>query len=571
MTRKSGDGSLHTAVKLLIIDEVHLLHEDRGPVIEILVARTLRLVETSQEMCRIVGLSATLPNYRDVATFLGVNPATGLFHFDASFRPVPLAQQFIGVQDRQQAKKQERMQEICYRKVIAAVRAGHQVMVFVHSRRETVKTARSIKETAGQLGDMQLLLPQVDVEYGLAERKVAQARNSELSELFTAGLGMHHAGMVRPHRSLVERLFAAGHIKVLVCTATLAWGVNLPAHTVIIKGTQIYDAQRGGFVDVGMLDVMQIFGRAGRPQYDSSGEGILITEQDKLARYLALLTAQLPIESQFIAALPDHLNAEIILGTVTTLSEAVTWLGYSYLQIRMGKNPMHYGIAYDELAQDPQLVGRRRALLVDAIQTLRRCRMVKFDSASGQLYPTDVGRTASHYYIHHESVETYNSLLKSFMTDEEILQLIAVSKEFAQLKVRDEELADLEALARKYAPIRIRGGLESSSGKANLLLQVFISSGYIDNPTLISDSYFITQSAGRVMRALFEMVMKRGKSFLAARFLTFAKMIDSGSGTSSTRCASSPTSSRSWWSGWSSRSWSAWSACWTWTLLRSAR
>ena len=51
-------------VRLLILDEVHLLHEDRGPVIEILVARTLRQVESSQQMCRIVGLSATLPNYQ---------------------------------------------------------------------------------------------------------------------------------------------------------------------------------------------------------------------------------------------------------------------------------------------------------------------------------------------------------------------------------------------------------------------------------------------------------------------------------------------------------------------------
>jgi activating signal cointegrator complex subunit 3 len=72
----------------------------------------------------------------------------------------------------------------------------------------------------------------------------------------------------------------------------LAWGVNLPAHTVIIKGTlclfvillmrsfsgtQLYDPKQGGFVELGMLDVMQIFGRAGRPQFDTSGEGIIIT------------------------------------------------------------------------------------------------------------------------------------------------------------------------------------------------------------------------------------------------------------------------------------------------------
>lgn len=57
-------------VKLLIIDEVHLLHEDRGAVIESIVARTLRQVESSQSLIRIVGLSATLPNYVDVADFL---------------------------------------------------------------------------------------------------------------------------------------------------------------------------------------------------------------------------------------------------------------------------------------------------------------------------------------------------------------------------------------------------------------------------------------------------------------------------------------------------------------------
>ena len=64
-------------------------------------------------------------------------------------------------------------------------------------------------------------------------------------------MGIHHAGMLRSDRNLVERLFGEGLLKVLCCTATLAWGVNLPAHTVIIKGTQLYDAQKGAFTELG--------------------------------------------------------------------------------------------------------------------------------------------------------------------------------------------------------------------------------------------------------------------------------------------------------------------------------
>jgi len=60
------------SVRLLVIDEVHLLNDDRGPVIETLVARTLRMVETTQQMIRIVGLSATLPNYQ-VSLYIDMN------------------------------------------------------------------------------------------------------------------------------------------------------------------------------------------------------------------------------------------------------------------------------------------------------------------------------------------------------------------------------------------------------------------------------------------------------------------------------------------------------------------
>lgn len=56
-----------------------------------------------------------------------------------------------------------------------------------------------------------------------------------MKEIFPEGFGIHHAGMLRSDRNLMESVFSRGHVKVLVCTATLAWGVNLPAHAVIIK------------------------------------------------------------------------------------------------------------------------------------------------------------------------------------------------------------------------------------------------------------------------------------------------------------------------------------------------
>jgi len=70
-----------------------------------------------------------------------------------------------------------------------------------------------------------------------------------------------------------------------------------------------------------------MLGRAGRPQYDTKGEGILITNHSELQFYLSLMNQQLPIESQFIGKLADNLNAEVVLGTVQNAHEAVKWLG----------------------------------------------------------------------------------------------------------------------------------------------------------------------------------------------------------------------------------------------------
>lgn len=83
-------------------------------------------------------------------------------------------------------------------------------------------------------------------------------QNLELKDLLPYGFAIHHAGMTRVDRTLVEDLFADRHIQVLVSTATLAWGVNLPAHTVIIKGTQVYSPEKGRWTELGALDILQV-------------------------------------------------------------------------------------------------------------------------------------------------------------------------------------------------------------------------------------------------------------------------------------------------------------------------
>eukprot|EP00887_Chlorella_sp_A99_P000213 scaffold13.g213.t1 len=517
ITRKGGEVSVAAMVRLLIIGE--RMH-----------------VESSQSMIRVVGLSATLPNYRDVARFLGVNADTGLYYFDASYRPVPLEMQarrlgalplwpradtrpFVGVSERNVMARNGIMDEVCYQKarrdcfqierktapfaalkagnlVVDSLRRGFQAMVFVHSRKDTGRTARALALKAQQAGETALFDCSEEQAFPFLQRDVRKSRNREVAELFESGLGIHHAGMLRTDRNLMERCFGQGLIKargrsvcaacghVLCCTATLAWGVNLPAHTVIIRGTQLYNPQKGGFTDLGMLDVQQIFGRAGRPQYQDTGEDPLV-----LKRWRLLLAAvdlpgaadtqrplprrsQVPIESQFTRGLVDHLNAEIVLGTVTNVREASQWLSYTYLYTRMTQNPLSYGIGWEELSADPRLDGHRRKLITEAARQLEASKMARFDERSGNLYVTELGRVASHFYIRHDSINVFNEMLKPHMSEADVLAMIARSSEFENLAMRDEELPELDTLARDacyYESYISRARVESFSLTADLM------------------------------------------------------------------------------------------------------
>ncbi|KAG7298292.1 hypothetical protein JYU34_017890 [Plutella xylostella] len=576
ITRKGGERSFTSLVRLIIIDEIHLLHDERGPVLEALVARTLRAMQQTQEEVRLVGLSATLPNYTDVAAFLRVKPEKGLFYFDNSFRPVPLEQQYIGVTEKKALKRFQVMNDIVYEKTMQ--HAGRdQILVFVHSRKETGKTARAIRDMCLEKDTLGHFLREGSASMEVLRTEAEQVKNPELKDLLPYGFAIHHAGMTRVDRTLVEDLFADRHIQVLVSTATLAWGVNLPAHTVIVKGTQLYSPDKGRWTELGALDVLQMLGRAGRPQYDTKGIGILITNHSELQYYLSLLNQQLPIESQLVSRLPDCLNAEVALASVQSIAEAAAWLGYTYLYIRMLRQPALYGISAQQMQDDPLLESHRADLVhtaavmldkVDLIHTaavmldkadlvhtaavmldkadlvhtaavmldkadlvhtaavmLDKAGLIKYERKSGHFQPTELGRIASHYYCTHETVQTYNQLLKPTLTEIELLRVFSLSSEFTNIAVRDEDKLELHKLMERV-PIPIKESIEEPSAKINVLLQAYISQLKLEGFALMADMVYVTQSASRLLRAIFEIVLYRGWAQLVDKTLALCKMVD---------------------------------------------
>ncbi|WAR22369.1 U520-like protein [Mya arenaria] len=465
ITRKGGERTYTQLVRLMIFDEVHLLHDERGPVLESLVA---------------------------------------------SFRPVPLEQQFIGITEKKPVKRFQIMNEIVYEKVME--HAGkNQVLVFVHSRKETGKTARAIRDMCLEKDTLGLFLKEGSMSTEILRNESEKVNNLELKDLLPYGFAIHHAGMNR-------------YRQVLVSTSTLAWGVNLPAHTVIIKGTQIYSPEKGRWVELSALDVMQMLGRAGRPQYDTKGEGIMLTNHSELQYYLSLMNQQLPIESQFIGKLADNLNAEVVLGTVQNVKEAVDWLGYTYLYIRMLRHPTLYGVSHDQMKEDPLLQQRRKDLIHSAAMLLDKHNLIKYDKKSGHFQVTELGRIASHYYLTHETIATYNQLLKPTLSEIELFRVFSLSSEFKYIAVREEEKLELLKLLERV-PIPIKESIEEPSAKVNVLLQAYISQLKLEGFALMSDMVYVTQSAARLIRAIFEIVLHRGWAQLTDKCLALCKMV----------------------------------------------
>ena len=157
---------------------------------------------------------------------------------------------------------------------------------------------------------------------------------------------------------------------------------------------------------------------------------------------------------------------------------------------------------------------------------------IRFDESSGNLAVTDIGRVASHYYLHNNSILIFNEIAaqkaskaSGATSDADILNLVCAAHEFEQIKVRDEEIPELDLL-RGRCHIKFPGDVTMTCNKVNVLLQAFIGGLPLRGFTLISDCAYIKQSAGRISRALFEIFLRQNNCAMAERFLALSKSVD---------------------------------------------
>ena len=122
-------------------------------------------------------------------------------------------------------------------------------------------------------------------------------------------------------------------------------------------------------------------------------------------------------------------------------------------------------------------------------------------------------------------MHTYNQLLKPTLSEIELFRVFSLSGEFRNITVRDEEKLELSKLMERV-PIPIKESIEEPSAKVNILLQAYISQLKLEGFALMSDMVYVTQSAMRLVRAIFEIVLHRGWAQLVDKCLALSKMVD---------------------------------------------
>ena len=244
----------------------------------------------------------------------------------------------------------------------------------------------------------------------------------------SAGVAFHHAGLSPSDRHAVEKGFFGGDINVICCTSTLAVGVNLPCQLVIVKNTVGW--QEGGCKEYSDLEMMQMLGRAGRPQFDTSATAVILTRKERVAHYERLVSGSESLESCLHLKLIDHLNAEIGLGNVTSTETAIKWLAGTFLFVRLRRNPSHYKLKEGASQEDEDELLRQ--ICEKDIKLLQEVGLVE----AGKLQSTAFGDAMARHYVRFETMKVLLSLPFKATISQIVSRYPILSGDMALTKIR---------------------------------------------------------------------------------------------------------------------------------------
>jgi superfamily II DNA/RNA helicase len=253
-------------VGAVVMDEFHSFADpERGIVWELALALLPPHVRT-------LLLSATVGNALDFTLWLSRSHGRRLELVQSTDRKVPLDFRWIG--DQLLGDQLESMAE-------GSDEARYTpALVFCFNREECWNTAEMLKGKRLLANGQQERLGDVLDQYDWSD-----GAGPKLRQLLLRGVGVHHAGVLPKFRRVVEELFQRKLLSVCVCTETLSAGINLPARSVVLPS--LLKGPHGDKKVVEASTAHQIFGRAGRPQFDQQGYVFALAHEDdvKIARW----------------------------------------------------------------------------------------------------------------------------------------------------------------------------------------------------------------------------------------------------------------------------------------------
>ena len=480
--RGAGRGSMgfFADIQLVIIDEVHILNDERGKSLEAVVAR-LRVVEEhfKREVeggtvatppvarLRFVAASATIPNARDVAAWLSADCSDGgdgLCVFGEELRPVPLETTVLGFPSPRKTWFFEKELNRNLLDVVQEYGGLRPTIVFCSSRKGAQEAAQAIADAAERRFGAAGLATRCANGAAQLHDAAQRVRDKKLGKLLTQGVSWHHAALDPGDRGLVEGLFRQGALVVLCSTSTLAFGVNLPAYLVVIRGTRQWQGAVEQWQEYDVATCMQMAGRAGRSQFDREARAVVMTEEVSAGRYRNLLAGLETVESSLLSHLPECLNAEVQLTTVKCMDSALSWFKRTFCFQRMVAHAGGTGGAAEAAAE-----AEARPRLLEALGRLREHGLLEAEdketttgtTAAGSpplgestlvLRPAFPGQLMSRFYLR---LSTMEQLCRAplHLSTQGLLGLLARSGELERIRLRRGEKKPLNRILANPATL----------------------------------------------------------------------------------------------------------------------